>query len=406
MDFTYEARNMQAGVLVQGEITAADTKAALAAIKQQGLLVIKLEEKKRPLTLEGLIRGFQKVSAYELALFSREFETMIGSGMSIVRTLSVLEEQTTNHVFKENLIQIRADVEAGSSLSDALREHPKTFNELYVNMVQMGEVTGQLDVALLRIADYLEKDYMLRKEVKSATRYPMVVLGFGLIAMLGLITFILPRFVGIYHSLSPNADLPLLTAILQQIGSFITHQFYIFIPLVIGAVFGIKKLFSLPEVRHRWDKIKLRLPLRLGTLVKQVIFARVSRTFATLLATGVPLMQALDIAASTANNVVIRDEFLSLKEKVRQGSTLAKPIRQSKIFPPMFSAMVASGEESGKMDVILTKVAEFYEAEVEAALKSLKSIIEPLLIIVVGVMIGTIVIGMYLPIFKVYQLIK
>ena len=405
MEFVYKAHDQTEGNEVHGEITAADRKAAIVAIKARGLLVLELSEKKQPWTLQRLFRLTPKVKVYDLAVFKRELETMISSGMTILKSLAVLEEQTDNPTLKDALVQMGADVEAGRSLSDAFSEHPKIFNNLYVNMVGMGEVTGDLDIALKRVADYLQKDFKLRKEVKAATRYPMVVMGFGLLAMLGLVTLLLPKFVGIYEELSPDAKLPMLTQVLSTIGNFITHQFYLFIPLVIASIYGIKKIFSLPAVREFWDRRKLKLPLRLGKLIQQIIFARVSRTFATLLSTGIPLMQALEIAAETANNVVIKEEFLAIKEKVRQGSTLAKPIKQSDVFPPMFSAMVAAGEEAGHLDDMLEKVAEFYEAEVDAALKGLKSIIEPVLIVIVAAMIGVIVIGMYLPIFKVYELI-
>src|ERR1035437_4790329 len=406
MDFKYEARNMTTAEAIRGEITAVDRGAAAAAIKARGLLIIKLEDKKNPLTLESIFKRYQKVKVYELAIFSRQLETMLNSGMSIIRSLAVLEAQTNNAMFREALLKIRADVESGSSLSDAMRQYPKIFNHLYVSMVSMGEVTGELDTALQRVAEYMEKEYRLKKEIIAATRYPTVVMSFGLLAMLGLVTFILPRFVNIYHSLSPTAKLPGLTAVLSGIGTLVTQRYYILFPALFGLYLGFKKVRALPAVREKWDRLKLRMPGKLGTLVSQIIFARVSRTLSTLLITGVPIIEALGTAAQTANNVVIQEEFEKIQEKVRQGSTLARPIQQSSVFPPMFVSMVESGEESGQLGKMLVKVAEFYETEVETALKGLRSLIEPVMIIVVGCMIGIIVIGMYLPIFKVYQLIK
>jgi type IV pilus assembly protein PilC len=328
----------------------------------------------------------------------------VSSGMTLLRAFYVLEEQVEHKKLKEVLGQVREGIEGGKLLSDSLAEHPKIFNPLYVAMVRAGEAGGVLEESLERISDQLEKDDSLRRQVKSAMAYPTVVLVFALCVLLGLIAFIVPVFVKIFKDF--GGDLPMITKITVAASNMVTGRWYIIIALAVGAVVGFKKWKSSSWGRPQWDAVRLRFPFKIGNTVQKISLARWSRTFAALYSAGVPIMQAIEVTGQTAGNSVVEKAMDDVIASVKAGGSISAPLRESSIFPAMVAQMIAVGEETGNLDTMLSKVADFYEDEVAAAVKALTSILEPLMIVLVGGIVGFIVIAMYMPMFKVYDAIK
>jgi type IV pilus assembly protein PilC len=321
--------------------------------------------------------------------------------MTILRALTVLESQTKNKLLKETLVAVRGDVEAGLLLSDALERHPKVFNPLYVAMVRAGEAGGVLETSLLRVADQLEKDASLRRQVRSATIYPTLVITFAVGVMLALVAFLIPVFQNVFKQF--GGQLPTLTQFMVNLSSIIRHQWYILLVVVIGSVVGFLKWKKTNSGRAQWDRIKLRIPLKIGDVVQKVALARWSRTLASLTSAGVPIMQALEITGKTAGNAVVEESMGTVIDSVKSGGTISQPLKNSRVFPPMVAQMVGVGEETGALDAMLSKIADFYEDQVDAAIKALTSILEPAMIILVGSIVGVIVVSMYLPLFDVYN---
>jgi type IV pilus assembly protein PilC len=336
-----------------------------------------------------------------MAIMTRQLSTMVSSGMTILRSLSVLESQTKSKLLKDTLAAVRGDVEAGLLLSDALERHPKIFNPLYVAMVKAGEAGGLLESSLLRVADQLEKDASLRRQVRAATIYPTLVITFAIGVMLALVAFLIPVFQNVFKQF--GGHLPTLTQFMVGMSSVIRHQWYLVLFVVVGVVFGFFKWKKSKMGRAQWDRIKLRIPLKIGDVVQKVALARWSRTLSSLTHAGVPIMQALEITGKTAGNAVVEESMAHVIDSVKSGGTISQPLKASRVFPPMVSQMVAVGEETGALDSMLSKVADFYEDEVDAAIKALTSILEPAMIILVGSIVGVIVISMYLPLFDVYN---
>jgi type IV pilus assembly protein PilC len=326
---------------------------------------------------------------------------MVYSGMTILRALHVLESQTDNKLLKDTLASVRGDVEAGLLLSDALERHPKVFNPLYVAMVRAGEAGGVLEMSLLRTADQLEKDASLKRQVRSAMIYPTLIISFAILVMLALVAFLIPVFQNVFKQF--GGHLPALTQFMVGFSALIRHQGYIVLAVVIAVVVTFFKWKKSKRGRAQWDAFKLRIPLKIGDVVQKVAIARWSRTFSSLTSAGVPVMQALDITGKTAGNAVIESSMTSVINSVKAGGTIAEPLRHAKVFPPMVAAMVGVGEETGAVDAMLSKIADFYEDQVSAAVKALTSILEPAMIIFVGAIVGVIVISMYLPLFSVYN---
>jgi type IV pilus assembly protein PilC len=329
---------------------------------------------------------------------------MVSSGMTLLRAFYVLEDQVENEKLKETLSAVREDIEAGLTLSDALNRHPKIFNPLYVAMVRAGEAGGVLEQSLDRVADQLEKDDALRRQVKAAMAYPIVVLSFALCVLVGLIAFIVPVFVKIFEDF--GGELPMITKITVAASNMVTGRWYILLALAVGGVVGFKKWKTSSWGRPQWDAIRLRFPFKIGNTVQKISLARWSRTFAALYSAGVPIMQAIEVTGKTAGNTVVDRAMSDVIESVKSGNSIAAPLKEISIFPPMVAQMIAVGEETGNLDTMLSKVADFYEDEVAAAVKALTSILEPVMIILVGGIVGFIVIAMYMPMFKVYDAIK
>lgn len=401
-NFAFKAVDL-AGIPQSGTIDGADKKTVTTELKGRGLKVMALEEKKSGLKME-LRLGPKRVKASELTVMSRQLATMISSGMTLLRAFYVLEEQIENQMLRETVGAVREDIEAGLNFSDALERHPKVFNPLYVAMVRSGETGGVLEEALERISDQLEKDDSLRRQVKSAMAYPVVVFTFAMLVLIGMIAFIVPVFVGVFKDF--GGELPLITRFTVSLSNLVTGQWYILIAVAIGSFIGFRKWKSSAWGRPQWDQFRLRIPFSIGKTVQKIALARWSRTFSALYGAGVPIMQAIEVTGQTAGNTVVDKAMAAVIESVKSGGSIAAPLKDAPIFPPMVAQMIAIGEETGNLDTMLSKVADFYEDEVAAAIKALTSILEPVMIVLVGGIVGFIVVAMYMPMFKVYDAIK
>jgi type IV pilus assembly protein PilC len=348
--------------------------------------------------------GPKRVKASELTVMTRQLATMISSGMTLLRAFYVLEDQLENKLLKETVGRVREDIESGIAFSEALARHPKVFSPLYVSMVRAGETGGVLESSLERVSDQLEKDDALRRQVKSAMAYPIVVLSFAMLVLLGLIAFIVPVFVGVFEDF--GGELPLITRFTVGMSEVVTGQWYLILAGAIGAFVGFKKWRTSSWGRPQWDRLRLRIPFKIGATVQKIALARWSRTFAALYSAGVPIMQAIEVTGQTAGNAVLESAMDDVIESVRSGGSIADPLKEATIFPAMVAQMIAVGEETGNLDAMLSKVADFYEDEVAAAVKALTSILEPIMIIFVGAIVGFIVVAMYMPMFKVYDAIQ
>jgi type IV pilus assembly protein PilC len=400
--FTYRALDHESGEILQDQVEGSNTVAVAITLKQQGLYVIDVKEQN--VGQKDLFAPFKKVKLRDLVVFSRQLATLINAGLPIVRAFYVLTEQTEKKQLKDTIDYVRKDVEAGLSLSEALEKHPKIFNRLYVEMIRAGEIGGMLDGVLLRIADQLEKEADLRRKVKSAMIYPLFVVGFALLTLTFLLIFIVPIFAGLFEDL--GGTLPLLTRIVLSVSNILTSLWGILVYLALGVAFYLFLRWKKTEAgRKVWGRFSLRIPLKIGNVVQNVALARFARTLGTLSAAGVPILQALEITATSSGNWVVEKALLKSRDAIREGIPIYKPLESEPIFPPMITRMIAVGEETGDIDGMLQKIGEFYESEVDATVKALTSIMEPVMIVVVGGIVGIIVIAMYLPMFKIYELI-
>jgi type IV pilus assembly protein PilC len=403
--FTYKALDGR-GATASGQIDADNKAACAASLRNKGLTVVDINEVKAGLAQTDIFASMQRIKARDLTIFSRQFATMINSGLSMLRALSVLEEQTENKKLATVLGQVRGDVEAGIALSDALEKHPKVFSPLYINMVRAGEIGGILDEVLNRLATQLEKDDSIRRAVKSAMVYPIMIASFALIVMLGMVLFLIPVFASMYKELG-NAKLPMLTRIM--VGASDTMKSWkgvIVLVVVIALVIIIRKAKHTDKGTEIWDRFKLHVPMGIGEVIRKIAVARFSRTLGTLVSSGVPILQAIEITGKSAGNVVIEHAMNAVQVSVKEGQTISAPLKNSSVFPDMVVQMIAVGEETGSLDSMLQKVADFYEDEVNAAVKSLTSILEPIMMLGVGTLVGLVVISMYLPIFNMMNIVK
>jgi len=399
--FTYKAVD-GAGLPQEGMITGVSESSVMEELRNRGLQVMRLDEKKSGMKMELRLMP-KRVKATELTVMTRQLATMVSSGMTLLRAFYVLEDQVENEKLKDTLSAVREDIEAGLNFSDALDKHPKVFGPLYVAMVRAGETGGVLEQALERTADQLEKDDNLRRQVKGAMTYPAVVLTFALGVLLALIAFIVPVFVGIFKDF--GGKLPFITQVTVNLSNLVTQRWYILLFGSIALVVGFRKWKKSEWGRPQWDRIRLRAPVSIGKTVQKIALARWSRTFSALYAAGVPIMQAIEVTGKTAGNTVVERAMDDVIASVKSGGSISAPLREAPIFPGMVVQMLAVGEETGNLDTMLTKVADFYEDEVAAAVKALTSILEPIMIIFVGAIVGFVVIAMYMPMFKVYDAI-
>jgi type IV pilus assembly protein PilC len=407
--FAFRAVDL-AGVPSRGELEASSKAQVTEQLRQRGLIVLDVTENREAFRLESVFQRFKSVNLRNLSVFSRQFATLVASGMPMLRSLYTLEDQTEDEMLKPVIGAVRADVEAGSSLHQAMENQPGVFDPLYRSMVRAGEGSGRLEEILERVAHQLEKMDALRRQVKSAMWYPAVVFSLALVVMVVVVTFIVPVFVGIFNEIAadyPEEDtaLPLPTQITVAVSDFITGKWFVLIPCIALSVYGFLRWKKTERGQTRWDQFKLRIP-RIGDVVQKVALARWSRTFAGAISAGVPMLQAIQIAGETAGNAVIHGAMDDVYDSVKRGGSISKPLADHEVFPPMVSHMVSVGEESGQLETMLEKIADFYEAEVDAKIKALTSLIEPLMIMIVGSVVGFIVISMYLPIFSLYDKIR
>jgi len=401
--FEYKARSRSGGVQV-GEMEGSSSAAVARTLREKGYVPLKIEAKKtRALEKELSLPFKKKVKHKELAIFSRQMATMVNSGLTLIRALSILEEQTENPKFAEIIGDVRSKVEQGSSLSAALDTHPDLFTHLYVSMIRAGEVGGALDETLLRLADTLEAQVRLRSKVKSAMAYPVVVLALIVGIVTAMLVFVVPIFERMYADL--GGELPLPTKTLISISGVVTTFWWMFLGLIIGGIFFFRRWKQTEAGQEAWDKAKLRMPV-MGGLVQKIAISRFARTFAVLSRTGVPVLQALDIVAATSGNSLVASAVKDVQSSVKRGESLSAPLRHHEIFPPMVTHMMAVGEETGAIDTMLSKVSDFYDTEVDDTVSALTSLIEPLLIIVMGFAVGGILIALYLPMFNIANLIQ
>jgi type IV pilus assembly protein PilC len=409
---TYEFRAMDlAGGTSAGELEAESKAAVGEQLRQRGLIVLDVSEKSSPLNVEDLLKRWRGTDMRELAIFSRQFATLISSGMPMLRTLQTLEEQCKDEQIREAVAGVRADVEAGSSLEQAMGRYPKVFDRLFRAMVRSGEQSGRLDEAMDRIAYQVEKADMLHREVKSALMYPSLIFGFATVVLVAIVAFVIPVFAKIFKELAEEhpeeaASLPAPTQLCVSVSNALTGYWFLIIPGLVLLFFVFFKWKKTDRGHELWDRFKLKLPAKIGDVVQKVALARWSRTFSGAVASGVPMLQAIKLTGETAGNIVVERSMEDVYASVKRGGTLAEPIADNPIFPPMVGHMVAVGEETGQLEHMLSKVADFYEAEVDAKVKALTALLEPLMIVFVGGMVGFIVISMYLPMFSIYEHIR
>lgn len=401
--FDYQVRD-RSGKILKGQIEADSPAAVAAKLRGMGMAPLSITPAGGGLNRELKIPGFgPRIKLKDLAVMSRQLATMIDAGLSLLRALTILEAQTTNPALAKIIGTVRIDVQTGASLSQALGKHSRIFPPLMIHMVRAGEVGGFLDEVLLQVAQNFEADVKLRSKIKSAMTYPVVVFIFAIIALSAMLIFIVPIFAEMFAQL--GGELPLPTRILVVMSGILRNGMPVIIILIIVALIIWKRVKYRPGVRSVVDRAKLRMPV-FGKLFQKIAVSRFSRNFGTMVHAGVPILQALDIVADTAGNVVVAEAVHDVRESVRNGESISRPLTKHPIFPPMVVQMMSVGEDTGELDTMLHKISEFYDAEVEATTEALTSLIEPLMIVGVGSLIGVMIIALYLPIFKVFELVK
>jgi len=400
-DFAYKIVNKE-GQHIAGVIAANSREDALTTLKNQGSRVLSIKDSK-PSMGKRLSFGGKKVKMHDLVIFTRELSTMVSAGVSLPRSLETLATQTENKHFREVLFGINHDVIAGNPLADALAKYPKVFSDVYVNMVRAGESGGILDDILKKLAMQQEKDAAIKAKVKSASTYPLVLLGITVLAFFVLTIFVVPKIGTLVTSLGgPNSKLPPQTVAMLATSKFLRHQWYLVIIVFIGGPIFFNRWRKTPKGKQKFDTYILKVPV-LNTIITKVAVARFARTFASLMGAGVTVLESLEVTAKALGNYVIEQELLKAAAEVKNGKQLSQPLSQSKFFPPIVSQMLAVGEETGKIDVILVKVADFYEEEVDAVVNSLSSILEPIMIVLMGSMVGLIAASVIGPITSLNQ---
>ncbi|HYM89832.1 MAG TPA: type II secretion system F family protein, partial [Nitrospiraceae bacterium] len=396
--FAYVGRS-RSGAVKKGELSAKTRDEAVDQLRKQSVVVTSLEEKKSG--AGGLKLSFGSgLTDKDLVVFTRQFGTMINAGLPLVQCLEILSTQSENKVLRETIGEVKTQVEAGSTFSDALRRHPKVFDDLYVNLVHAGEVGGLLDTILTRLAKYIEKAMKLKGQIKSAMVYPTTIMGVAVVVITILMLFVIPIFAKMFLELSGGkVALPGPTQLVIDLSNFFIAYWYVILGGIVGILVGIKKYYGTVQGRMVIDKLLLKLPV-VGDLIRKASVAKFTRTLGTLLASGVPLLDGMTICAKTSGNKVIEETLINARTSISGGKTIADPLSASGVFPKMVTHMIAVGESTGALDAMLGKIADFYEDEVDQAVASLTALLEPAMMVFLGVVIGFIVIAMYLPIFK------
>ncbi|MDD5085362.1 MAG: type II secretion system F family protein [Candidatus Omnitrophica bacterium] len=394
----------QEGKDIKGVQEATDVGNLISVLRSKGYTIVRVKESHHKTLFAGRRTGKKRrITQDDLVVFSRQIATMVGAGVTLMQALDVLGEQMDNAKFQSIIYSMKHDVEGGKSFSEALMRYKNVFSSLYINMVRAGEQSGELDEILNRLATYLEKSNALRKKVQSAMIYPVVVSLFALIITVGMLTFVIPKFAEIFSGL--GAKLPAPTQVLINISNVLRQQFIAVVIVLVIIIVCVRVFLSTKGGRYSFDKGILRLPV-FGTLLLKVAISKFARTFATLTRSGVPVLSALDIVGKTSGNTYIERLVEGVRESVKEGESLSGPLAKEKIFPPMVVRMIAVGEETGELEAMLSKIAEFYDDQVDTAISGLTSLIEPLVIAFLGIVIGGIVICMFLPIFSLTQALK
>ncbi|EKE04155.1 MAG: hypothetical protein ACD_20C00100G0004 [uncultured bacterium] len=407
--FKYKARDGQ-GALHKNTIISDNEALARTMLAEKGLWVIEIssaEEKKKTLLdfeLDTFMAGFGGVGLKDLVVFCRQFSVLVNSGVAMMKTLTILSDQAENPKFAKILKDVKNEVERGMSLSDSFAKHVNVFDSLFINMIKAGETGGVLDDVLNRLAKFLEDRARLTNKIKSAMTYPTVVTVLATIIFFVMLTVILPKFSEIFSKL--GSELPAYTQTLINISNVLRSPWLLLLIFIIGCIiYGFKKIYSIEKGKYIIDKLCLKLPV-FGPLVQKVAVARFTRTLGTLVKSGVPILVSLEIVEEAAGNAVLARAVKDIREEVKQGGTINGPLEKSKVFPPMVISMIAVGEETGELDSMLSKIADFYDQEVEAAVEALTSLLEPLMMVFLGGMVGAIIVGMYLPMFKMFEAVK
>lgn len=403
--YAYKVRD-RSGKLLEGKLEADSQPLVLSKLRSMGYIPVSIEREGEKATLKKEIKipGFgNKVKTGEVAIFARQFATMINAGLTLLKSLAILEDQTENKAFAKIIGDVRKDIETGLSTSAAMTKHPKVFSQLFIAMVKSGETGGNLDEVLMRLATTMEKQVELKRKVKSAMTYPAVVGVLILLIFTAMLLFIVPVFKGMYADL--GGTLPLPTRFLLKISEIVRKLWFLVVAVQVGTVFAFKRWIATEKGRAGWDSIKLRLPIA-GKLIRKTAIARFTRTLSGMLRSGVPILEALDITSQTAGNEVVASAIREASNSVRNGEPLSKPLLAAPVIPPMVVQMMAVGEETGALDEMLEKIAEFYDAEVEATVEALTSLIEPLLIVFMGLVVGSMVVALYMPMFQIVSLVK
>jgi type IV pilus assembly protein PilC len=398
LTFSFRAVDAAGGKVV-GELESDSRDGVVEALRSRGLLALEVKEKVKSADVSFDL--FSRVSIQDLALATRQLSTMINAGLALMRALTVLEAQTESKKLKETLVTVRSDIQAGASLSNALARHPKVFTELYVAMIRAGETGGFLEDALVRVADQLESQDRLHRQVKGAMIYPAVVFTVAIGVLVGMLVFIIPVFAGIFTQF--GGKLPALTQLVMNASNFCRNFWFVLVFGIPGLIFGFIKWKGSARGRPVWDRLRLKAPAKIGTVVQKVALARWSRTLSSLTTAGVPTLEAIEVTGRTAGNYVVETAMQTVHDSVQSGGTIASALGREEIFPSLVTNMVRVGEETGALDSTLAKVADFYEEQVDVAVKSLTSILEPIMIVFIGSMVGFMIIAMYLPMFDVYN---
>ena len=400
--FAYTAISTS-GKSIKGKVDADSQQLVVSKLQEQGYHVTNIAEKKKQAAIGGSFSKYRKLKLESLVVFSRQFATMINAGVSMIKCLDILENQTKDEVLKPVIAQSVSDVKNGMSLTDAFAKHPNVFSKLFINMIRAAELGGILDEILERIAGFLENEMEIRTKIKSAMMYPIIVLVFSCVMIFTLFTFVLPKFKEIFVSM--DVEMPIYTKVLFDASDVLKQFWYIPIIITVGAILTIRYMGTTPGGRYQIDKFKLSVPV-IGELVQKMAISRFSRTFGTLCSSGVPMMRALEIVGETAGNSVIAKAVATARQSVREGQKISAPLEATGLFPTMVTHMIDVGEETGRLSDMLIKVSEFYEKEVDAAVKGLTSLIEPLLIVFMGVVVGFIAVSVMGPIFKIVSSIN
>ncbi|MDX9709207.1 MAG: type II secretion system F family protein [Trichloromonas sp.] len=395
--FSWEGKN-RAGQVQKGEMDAPNEAAVNAQLRRNGIMPTKVKERGKGLDAELKIPGFApKITTKDLVVFTRQFATMIDAGLPLVQCLDILGRQQDNKTFKGILVNVKEAVESGSTFADALKKHPKAFDDLYVNLVAAGEVGGILDTILNRLAAYIEKALKLKKQVKSAMTYPTTIIGIAVLVIAVILVFVIPAFEKMFADF--GGSLPMPTQVVINMSNFIQKYILVIIAGIFLTIWGVKRIYRTKAGRAAIDKWALKVPV-FGILIRKVAVAKFTRTLGTMISSGVPILDGLDIVAKTAGNKTVEAAIYKVRQSISEGKTIAEPLEESGVFPPMVCQMIAVGEQSGAIDTMLNKIADFYDDEVDDAVANLTAMMEPLLMLFLGTTVGGLVIAMYLPIFK------